>query len=204
MNGNLKENIEIEIKNLYKVYGKNKIFYEFNMRFIKGKITIILGKSGCGKTTLLNLISGIDKNYSGNIIVRSSKIAYIFQEDRLIKSSNVFGNIAFVLKSILKKKDIEPEVLRYLKIVEMEDYAEKFPDELSGGMKRRIALARAIAYNGDLLLMDEPFKGMDHELKQRIMKRLLKLHEERNNSIVMVTHDGDEAKVMGDNIYSLD
>ncbi|MBP2031425.1 NitT/TauT family transport system ATP-binding protein [Clostridium algifaecis] len=195
---------EIIIKDLYKYYGDNKVFYNLNLKFTKGKITMVLGPSGCGKTTLLNIIAGIDKNYSGQVRVNRKNISYVFQEDRLIPNLSVFENVAFVIKSGEKRKDIDSIVNKYLEMVQLEEYGDKFPDELSGGMKRRVALARALAYNGDLILMDEPFKGLDFELKNKIMDKFLQIQMEKKRTVIIVTHDKEEAQKLGDMIYSLD
>lgn len=195
---------EIIIKDLYKYYGDNKVFYNLNLKFTKGKITMVLGPSGCGKTTLLNIIAGIDKNYSGQVRVNRKNISYVFQEDRLIPTLSVFENVAFVIKSGEKRKDIDSIVNKYLEMVQLEEYGDKFPDELSGGMKRRVALARALAYNGDLILMDEPFKGLDFELKNKIMDKFLQIQMEKKRTVIIVTHDKEEAQKLGDMIYSLD
>jgi NitT/TauT family transport system ATP-binding protein len=194
---------EIEIENLCKFYGENQIFKKFNMKFIKGKITVILGHSGSGKTTLLNIIAGIDRQYSGRVVVRSSNVSYVFQENRLINNLSVYDNISFVLKSNLHGQYLKSEIYKYLDVVEMKKYKDMFPKQLSGGMKRRVSLARSIAYNGDLLLMDEPFKGLDSELKDRIIDRFLNIHSERCDTIIMVTHDKYEAEKFGDIIYSI-
>ncbi|WP_363316072.1 ABC transporter ATP-binding protein [Clostridium sp.] len=198
-----KHGYEVVIKNLYKNYEKNNIFYGLNMEFIKGKITVVLGASGCGKTTLLNIISGMDKDYEGDVAVNSGSMSYVFQEDRLIKNLTVYENVAFVLKSHIGKKDISSIVLKCLEMVHMEQYRNKFPEELSGGMKRRVAFARAIAYNASLVLLDEPFKGLDTELKDEIMDEFLTIHRQSNNTVIVVTHDKYEAEKLGDIIYSL-
>ncbi|WP_446899062.1 ABC transporter ATP-binding protein [Clostridium sp. LBM24168] len=194
---------EVIIKNLYKSYGKSHVFYGLNMKFIKNKVTVVLGASGCGKTTLLNIISGIDKDYDGDVVVNSTNISYVFQEDRLIKNLTVYENIAFVLKSYISRQNIASTVSRYLEMVHLKQYENKFPEELSGGMKRRVAFARAIAYNASLILMDEPFKGLDCKLKDEIMDKFLKIHQQANNTVIFVTHDKLEAEKLGDIIYSL-
>lgn len=161
------DDIMISLIDVYKKYGNEKIFEKFNMSLKKNSINAILGPSGTGKTTLLNIISGIEDIDSGEVIYNGNNISYIFQEDRLIPWLSVYDNIAFVLKSKYSKKNIKNIVDKYLKLVKLQNHRDKYPRELSGGMKRRVAIARAFAYESDLLLMDEPFKGIDMELKKR-------------------------------------
>lgn len=194
----------IIIKNLFKSYNQNNVFHGFNIEFQNHKINIVLGTSGCGKTTLLNIIAGTDKAYKGQVLVNRNSISYMFQEDRLLPNKAVLENIIFVLKSNMKKEQSENIANEYAKIMELERFKYKFPHELSGGMKRRVALGRTIAYNSNLILMDEPFKGLDDRLKDRIMDEILKVHKNRNNTMIIVTHDKREADKLGDIIYFLD
>lgn len=199
----LTNNYGVQILNLNKSYGKEKVFHNLNINFIKDKITVITGPSGCGKTTLLNIISGIEKNYSGEIILRDKTISYIFQEDRLIPYLTVEQNIAFILKSTMKKEEIDKVINKYLKIVKLVEYKDKFPDKLSGGMKRRVSIARAFAYKSSLLLMDEPFNGLDDKLKMEIIKDFFKLYNENKRTVILVTHNMKEAELLGDIIYCI-
>lgn len=194
-------NYEVIIKKLNKSYEGIPIFSNLSMNFVMGKVTAILGPSGCGKTTLLNIISGIDTKYSGKVIVKSDKISYVFQEDRLIAHLTIFENVAFVLKSIMNSMDINITVNEILGMVELSQYKDKLPDKLSGGMKRRVALARAMAYRSDLLLMDEPFKGLDSRLKNTIIEKFLIYQRENKRTVILVTHDKSEAENIGDLIY---
>lgn len=200
---NIKNDYEVQIKNLYKSYGDNVVFDNLNINFIKNKITVLLGPSGCGKTTLLNIISGIEKKYSGEVILKDSSISYIFQEDRLIPNLTVFENVAFVLKSTMSKEEIRRITDRYLNLVKLMEYKDRLPEELSGGMKRRVTIARAFAYKSRLLLMDEPFKGLDQKLKNEIIEEFLKVHNEDKRTIILVTHDIKEAEALGDEISML-
>lgn len=198
------DDYEVKIKNLYKYYDEHKIFHNLNINFRKDKISVILGPSGCGKTTLLNIISGLTKADSGEVILNDKGISYIFQEDRLIEQLTVYENIAFVLKSIMNKDEMNGVIDKYLNLVKLAEYKDKLPSKLSGGMKRRVAIARAFAYKSKLLLMDEPFKGLDEKLKKEIIEQFLKLYRQDKRTVIMVTHDLEEAKLLGDEIYSLD
>ncbi|MFL0196552.1 ATP-binding cassette domain-containing protein [Clostridium sp. WILCCON 0269] len=196
-------NYEVIIKNLNKSYEGTPIFSDLSMNFIMGKITAVLGPSGCGKTTLLNIISGIETNYSGEVILKSKNISYVFQEDRLIPHLTVYENVAFVLKSTMSKINMDITANGFLDMVELLEYKDKLPDKLSGGMKRRVAFARAAAYKSNLILMDEPFKGLDERLKKSIIKKFLVHQRETGRTVILVTHDKIEAEIMGDIIYSL-
>src|SRR3712207_4981279 len=198
------DDIMISLIDVYKKYGNEKIFEKFNMSLKKNSINAILGPSGTGKTTLLNIISGIEGIDSGEVIYNGNNISYIFQEDRLIPWLSVYDNIAFVLKSKYSKKNVKNIVDKYLKLVKLQNHKDKYPRELSGGMKRRVAIARAFAYESDLLLMDEPFKGLDMGLKKDIIDEFLNIWNYDRRTVVLVTHDIKEAKYMTDKIYFLE
>ena len=198
------DDIILNLIDVYKKYGNEKIFEKFNMSLKKNSINAILGPSGTGKTTLLNIISGIEDIDSGEVIYNGNNISYIFQEDRLIPWLSVYDNIAFVLKSKYSKKNIKNIVDKYLKLVKLQNHKDKYPRELSGGMKRRVAIARAFAYESDLLLMDEPFKGLDIGLKKDIIDEFLNIWNYDRRTVVLVTHDIKEAKYMTDKIYFLE
>lgn len=194
---------EVQLINLCKSYEENIVLDNINMNIPENKITVISGPSGCGKTTLLNIIGGIEKEFSGKVNLKSNSISYIFQEDRLIPHLTVYENIAFVLKSVLNKKEIDKITTKYLEMVKLMEFKDKLPSKLSGGMKRRVAIARAFAYKSKILLMDEPFKGLDHELKTEIIKEFLELYKKDKRTVILVTHDKEEARLLGDIVYSL-
>ncbi|WP_374048161.1 ABC transporter ATP-binding protein [Clostridium sp. MB40-C1] len=199
----MNNNYEIELINVCKSFQGQKVFQNLNLGFVKNKISVILGPSGCGKTTLLNIISGIEEVDLGEVIVNNDSISYIFQEDRLIPWLTAYENIAFTLKSYTDKKEMDNLIHKYLDIVKLNGHKDKLPAKLSGGMKRRVAVARAFAYKSELLLMDEPFKGLDGELKKNIIEEFLKIWKEDKRTVIMVTHDMEEAKLLGDQIYYL-
>lgn len=200
---NINNMYEVQIRHLHKEYGNHVVFSNLNINIEKGKITAILGPSGCGKTTLLNIIGGIEKEYTGEVIIGERSLSYIFQEDRLIQSLTVLENVAFVLKSSMNKADAEKIASKYLNIVKLIDYKDLYPNQLSGGMKRRTAIARALAYKSRILLMDEPFKGLDINLKNDIIEKFLKIQNEEKRTVIFVTHDIDEARTMSDKIITL-
>jgi len=195
---------EIRFINACKSYGDKIIFKDLNLNFEKNKITAILAPSGYGKTTLLNIIAGLDKLDSGNFIMKSQNISYMFQEDRLLPWLTVYENIAFVLKSNTFKCEMESIINKYLDLVKLKEYKYYTLDKLSGGMKRRVALARAFAYKSEVLIMDEPFKGIDLALKKEIISIFLKLWERDKKTVIVVTHDVNEAKLLAHNTYFLE
>jgi len=200
--GNEKE-YQVRIKDLYKSFGGNSTLANLSLDIEKNKITVITGPSGCGKTTLLNIISGIEKPDSGTVLLEDHSISYIFQEDRLLPNLTVYKNIEFVLKSTMTPQEARPIVEKYLKLVRLYEARDKYPDQLSGGMKRRVAVARAFAYRSDLLIMDEPFKGLDDELKKDILEEFLRVYRQDRRTVILVTHDRAEAEFLGDVIIDL-
>lgn len=192
----------IEIRHLYKSYGVDRLYEDFNMVIEKGKITSILGPSGCGKTTLLRMIAGLEGYQIGEIIgTRDMTLAMIFQEDRLLPWLSVYDNLDFILKSKYTKDEREEKILNILKLLELEAYKDYMPKALSGGMKRRVAMGRAFVYDADLIIMDEPFKGLDDSLRKQLLIMLKKIWEVGRQTIIMVTHNEEEAKFISQNIY---
>ena len=202
MNFNEEEYAAI-LENIFKSYDKHEVLNNLNLAFPKNNINCVLGSSGKGKTTILNLIAGLIKEDKGKVFRCSNEISYMFQEDRLIPWLNVFSNIEFVLKSYKSQVEIKKITNNLLELVELKDYESFFPNQLSGGMKRRVSLARAFSYESDILILDEPFKGLDNELKYRIMDRMLINYNKRKQTIIMVTHDEEEAKYLNANIIKL-
>ena len=184
----------VELKGVSKKFD-TILFEDFNIIFEKGKTTVLLGNSGCGKTALINILLGFlkpDKGYAD--LGGAERVSVVFQENRLINSINVLNNLLCVnnddklCKEVLEKLNLKDSLLKY-------------PEELSGGMKRRVALARAIVYGGDLFIMDEPFNGIDIILKERLMPMVKSvLH---GKTAVLITHEIQEAVNMGDNIVIL-
>ena len=195
--------MSIKLINIEKNFGNKKIYDKFSLTFEEGKINCILGKSGCGKSTLLNIIANLEEINSGEIIGVPEKIAYVFQEDRLIEWNSIYTNMELPLLKFYTKDEREEKIKSILREVELEDYINSYPKELSGGMRQRANIARALLYNGELLLMDEPFKSLDKSSKENIIKIFKKNHLEKNNTVIMVTHDINEALSLGDNIFLL-
>ncbi|RKD23710.1 ABC transporter [Caminicella sporogenes] len=194
----------MKIDNIYKSYKGLKVLENFTMHIEGKKIIAILGPSGCGKTTLLNILAGIIQPDKGKVIgLENKKISYLFQEPRLIKWKTVWENIDFILKDKMAMKEREKVITKYLKMVNLMEFRNYYPNKLSGGMKQRAAIARAFAYPSDVLLMDEPFKSLDFELKFKLIDCFIKLWEVDKRLVFFVTHDIHAALLLGHDIYVL-
>lgn len=193
--------MSLNIINLSKSYDKHVVFENFSLALREKEINCILGESGCGKTTLLNIIAQIDKEFTGQLVGFSNlSFSYIFQETRLLPWYTVYQNLAVILSH---EEDKENIIETYLKLVGLIDYKGYYPYQLSGGMKQRLSIARAFAVKSDILLMDEPFKGLDPGLKKTLIEAFIDLWEQDKRTIIFVTHDIDEALLLGDDIYIL-
>ncbi|GHU99363.1 nitrate ABC transporter ATP-binding protein [Clostridia bacterium] len=179
-------------------YGETVIFDKFDGEFADRKITCVLGPSGCGKTTLLYLLAGLYRPQSGGI-EGAGRPSCVFQEPRLIPQKTAVQNLDFVLrKPFPDKAERENVIDGYLTLAGLHEARNLYPHELSGGMAGRLSLIRAFAYPSDTLLLDEPFGGLDAELKRRLTGEFLKLWERERRTVIFVTHDVDEALIVGD------
>ena len=169
----------LNIKDLSYRYGKNTVIDDLSYEFECGKVTAITGESGVGKTTLVNLIADLLHAPTGTIISDFKKIGYVFQEPRLFDWMTALENV-----STVSNEDIARELLCKMGL---EDAISKYPAELSGGMKQRVAIARALAYGADLIILDEPFKGLDPEKRRDVSEFVFKAL--KNKTVIMVTHD---------------
>ena len=168
------------MKNIYKQYGDFRASDNVSFGIEKGKLVALLGPSGSGKTTLMRIILGLEQPDSGNISgLGGKKTAVVFQNDRLLPWLSALDNVAAVCSKERAKEMLEK--------VELSDALNKKPAELSGGMCRRVALARALAFDADILLLDEPFKGLDTELRGRIVKLVEDFA--KTKPVILITHD---------------
>ena len=192
------------LSNIHKRFGDLYVLKDLSMHLEENKLICILGPSGCGKTTLLNIISGVFLPDQGQISgIDNKTISYLFQEPRLLPWKTVVQNIDFVLKDKLDQTSREALISRYIELVGLKGFENYYPRKLSGGMKQRVAIVRAFAYPADILLMDEPFKGLDMQLKTAVMQAFLNLWLMEKRSAIFVTHDIDEAVMLGEEIYIL-
>ena len=181
----------LQINNINLSYNNNIIFQNFSIDLHINKINIILGSSGCGKTSLLNIIAK-----------QIDSPSFVYQEPRLLNHLNAYENINYILKD--KIKDTRDKTIKEaLTITNLIDNIHSKPNELSGGMKQRLSLARALAYNSNFLLMDEPLQGQDIKRKKELLDIIKNIQIKTNKTIIYVTHDISEALILGDYIYIL-
>lgn len=177
------------------------VLQDLDLTVPANEITVLLGRSGCGKTTLLRLIGGLDRDYTGTIETPKSRTAFVFQEARLMPWLTVVQNIAFGLK----KKEIQPgEIQNLISLTGLDGFDQALPRQLSGGMQQRTALARALALNPGFILMDEPFAALDHFTREKMQQVLLDIHKNSRCGVLFVTHSIDEALAIADRIVILE
>ena len=195
---------DICVKNFTCSYEQKTIFDNFDVTFEQGKINVILGGSGVGKTTLLNAIAGI-KSYEGQIEGCEGGVSYIFQKDRLIPSISVYKNLDLILKGVVKDKAERKRMIEQTAVdLEIFDVLKSLPSEISGGQAQRVSMARAFLYPSDVMLLDEPFKELDTALKTRLIKQFAALQEKKNKTVVFVTHAIDECLLLADDYFVFD
>lgn len=179
-------------------YEEVDVFKNFDLSVPKGQITSIIGPSGCGKTSLLNILADFVYPKAGRVMVEHEKIGYIFQEDRLLPWETVYNNIGLV-----REEEDQGHLLEILEALELLSFKDKYPSQLSGGMRQRCAVGRGFYYDSSLLLMDEPFKSLDYDLRLNMVKYFGKLWQQERNTVLFVTHDIDEALLLGHHIMVL-
>lgn len=196
--------MDIKIENLCKKYDEKVIFENFNITFKENEVNTIVGKSGCGKTTLLKILTNMIEKDSGNILgVDLNEISYIFQEDRLIDWLTVRENLRFILKGKVDKDKTDDLCRKYLSLVGIEEFENFYPQKLSGGIRQRVNIARAFAKPSKLIIMDEPFKSIDIINKNEIMEAFKSTLQHEKRTVLFVTHDIEEALYFNGYIYVL-
>lgn len=189
-----------------------------NLQIEKGQFISLIGHSGCGKSTVLNLVAGLNLPTDGGVIVDGREVsgpgperAVVFQNHSLLPWLTVYQNVELAVKQIASKYCgetnpklwIKRQVEHYLELIHMSHAADKKPDEISGGMKQRVGIARALALQPKVLLMDEPFGALDALTRAHLQDSLMKIQAELNNTVIMITHDVDEAVLLSDKIVMM-
>ena len=188
---------QISVKNLCKSFGNRPVFSNFNCVFPLEETTCVMGESGCGKTTLLRIIMGLEKPDAGEIIIPDGmKLSAVFQEDRLISHFSALGNCRLV-----SPKGSDGRIRKLLIDFGLSGSLDMQVKKLSGGMARRVAIARCLSANGNIYIMDEPFKGLDSETKRQVMSVIKR--ETDGKTLILVTHDPEEAEFMGGKVLKL-
>ncbi|RTL33599.1 MAG: sulfate ABC transporter ATP-binding protein [Burkholderiales bacterium] len=207
--------MSIEVKNLVKRFGSVTVCDNLNLNIPSGELVALLGPSGSGKTSLLRIIAGLETPDSGsvlfngedatNVAVRDRQVGFVFQHYALFGHMTIFENVAFGLR--VRPKDSRPsesaikaKVTELLKLVQLDWIADRYPHQLSGGQRQRIALARALAVEPKVLLLDEPFGALDAKVRKELRRWLRRLHDEMHITSVFVTHDQEEAMEVADRI----
>jgi len=207
---------DLEIRNLSQSFPREDgsiltVLDNLNFEVKDKEFVCILGSSGCGKTTLLRLIAGLDEAKSGQIILdgeeihgTNPKVGFVFQEYSLFPWRTVIDNIAFGLEMKGMRKEERYRIAdHYLQLVNLSQFRDSFPSELSGGMRQRVAVTRALALDPVLLLMDEPFGALDAQTRNALQQELLQIWEKTKKTIVFITHSVDEAVFLADRIIVL-
>jgi len=184
-----------------------------NLNIQKGEFISLIGHSGCGKSTVLNLVAGLHNPTDGGVILDGREVdgpgperAVVFQNHSLLPWLTVYQNVELAVKQIAKGQSkgwVKQQVEHYLNLIQMSHAADKKPDEISGGMKQRVGIARALALQPKVLLMDEPFGALDALTRAHLQDALMDIQAELNNTIIMITHDVDEAVLLSDKIVMM-
>lgn len=196
----------IKLKNIQKSYlveDRNvPVLNGIDLDIPHGQFTVILGQSGCGKTTLLRLTGGLEPADSGEVLWEGNhKTAFVFQEPRLMPWLTVWDNVVFGLKKSEQNKE---KIQSLIGTVGLSGFEKAYPSQLSGGMKQRAAIARALAYEPDFIMMDEPFAALDYFTREQMQKELLRVQQKQRCSILFVTHSIDEALLLGHKIVVIE
>ena len=183
-------------------FGSIEVFHDLSLEICRGEFVAVVGPSGCGKTTLLNLFSSFLKPSAGSVAC-SGRVRMVYQHDSLFPWQTAAQNILLGLRDLSSAAERERQLKEMLRLIKLEEFAEHYPHQLSGGMRQRVELARALAGDTDILLLDEPFSSLDYLTRLRLRRELVRMLEELPRTVVLVTHDIEEAAQLADRILVL-
>lgn len=201
MNSYQNKNIKISVENVSKSYNNAKVLNDINIKVFEDEIVSIIGPSGCGKSTIFNIITNIVDYDKGNVDV-NGKISYMYQKDLLLPYKTIIDNVCMPLILKKQKRNRAYEFVKsYFSIFGLEGYENKYPSELSGGMKQRANFMRTFVNSNEIMLLDEPFGALDSITKTSMQKWLLEVTKKLKSTILLITHDIDEAIILSNRIY---
>lgn len=192
----------LRLEAVSKSFGPVEVLREFSLEVERGEFVALVGPSGCGKTTLLNLLSNFEKPTSGRVIT-SGHIRMVYQQGGLFPWQTAAENIRLALRHIRDATEKQRQLQEMLDLIELNSFGDHYPHQLSGGMRQRVELARALAGETDTLLMDEPFSSLDYLTRLRLRQEFARLLGERPRTVVLVTHDIEEAAQLADRVVVL-
>ena len=201
----------VSVRNVSKVYGDVQALKDLTLDFPRGELTSLLGPSGCGKTTLLKIIAGLIPATSGEVLINGKAVtgpgpdrSFVFQDFALMPWASVIRNVAFGLELRgVPKSEREAVAEKYIAAVGLAGFEQKFPHQLSGGMRQRVGLARALSVNAEVLLLDEPFSAVDEQTRRKFQEDMLELVQKEKKTFIFVTHSIEEAVYVSDQIAIL-
>lgn len=199
---NDREKTGLKLQNVSHSYGAITVLKDITLQVNPGEVAVLVGPSGCGKTTILNLLSGHIQPTAGTV-QRTGNIRTVYQQDGLFPWLTVAENINMGLQFIGDAAQQEKERLELVELIHLEGFENHYPHQLSGGMKQRVELARALAGQSDILLMDEPFSALDYQTRLRMRQELVRILAQRPRTVLFVTHDIEEAAQLADRVWVL-
>lgn len=199
----------LTFQNVTKSYGDTKVVMPFNLNVAQGEFVAFLGPSGCGKTTLMRMVGGLEKPSSGTISLRDEPLTrpdrrrgMVFQSYSAFPWLTVAGNVAYGMRyrTDISATEKRAQVSHFLSLVGLTDFADSWPNRISGGMRQRVAIARTLAAGSEILLMDEPFGALDAQRREYLQLELRRLQQDEGKTVIFVTHDVEEAAFLADRV----
>ncbi len=194
---------KVDLKNVYKSFGSTDVLENINIELKEGELVSIVGPSGCGKSTIFNILTDLIKLDKGKAEI-NGEVSYMYQKDLLLPYKTILDNVSLPLQiNGVSKKKAREEALSYFEVFDLQGYENSYPHELSGGMKQRANFLRTFICSNDIMLLDEPFGALDSITKRSIQEWFLHIRKKVNSTILLITHDIDEAIMLSDRIYVL-